>query len=1603
MKKTLLCLGLLLTYFGSQAQLLSGPEAAAIQKDAQQIRYDHRSTAPLYIEFKPNSFISAGSGFESLRKVLEMSSGDSWQIIRSDKDDLGMTHERFQQYYNQIKVETGEYILHQSQGRIVAANGMFFTHLNISTTPSLNEKAALQKALSNIGANKYLWDLSQNAQDLWLGHDHAAAYPKGELVILPSMGFEKQQQSALCWKFDVYAAEPHERYFIYVNAQSGKIEFKENRICTIAVTGSANTKYSGTQSIITDSVSAGNYRLRDATRGGGVETYNLLNGTNYGAAVDFTDADNNWTSVVNQDNAALDAHYGAEKTYDYYLSVHGRNSWNNLGGILKSYVHYSTAYNNAFWNGSVMTYGDGDGSTFSPLTELDICGHELSHGVTASSSNLVYSNESGALNESFSDIFGVSVDFFARPATANWTLADQSYTPATPGDGIRYMNNPNAAGNPDTYLGTSWYAGTADNGGVHTNSGVQNFWYYLLCTGGSGTNDGGFVYNVANITMAKARLIAYRNNTFYLTSGSQYADAGFYSLKSATDIYGPCSPEAYAVKNAWDAVGIYGLSLNANATASVSGSSCTGGTIQLAATGGNTYQWSGPGGFTSALQNPTIANAAAGNAGTYTCLVTTATGCTSTPTVVVALNASPTVSATGGTGGCQGNPVQLTANATVPGQGGNTGFNATAVAIPDNNATGITSNITISGSSSANALISVKIDSLIHTWDADLKIELIAPNGSTIILANQVGGSGDNFIRTNFITSAVTAIASGTAPFTGNFLPSTPFSGLSGSANGIWKLKISDLAGQDIGTLYKWSIVLPGNAIASYSWTPPATLNNAAIFNPVASPTSTTTYTVTVTDNSGCTASANTTVNVSNVSASTSITNVTCFDGLNGVVNLLLNGGSTPYTINWSNGATTSGLIGVGAGNYNYSVTDAGGCTINGTASVTQPTQLIAQLTPVSASCGIANGGVNVTVSGGSPAYSYFWSNNSFNQNLTNVSAGNYTLTVSDQNGCNATSSVAVDQTGQVLVSSIVTDASCGSSNGAVNITVTGAVAPVSYLWSNGAISQNIAGVVGGTYTVTVTSGNGCSGTATATVGTSGGSVAAPGAISGPTSACQNQSGVQYGVAAVAGATSYAWTLPAGATGSSTNNTITVNFGATYMGGNICVSALSPCGNSTASCQNLTRLTARPVTPASIAGGTISCPSSIKIFTTPSVVNATTYNWTVPVNASIISGQGTTSLTVSFNAAWVSGTLTVNATNCIGTSSNRTLALVSKPSTPSSIIGNKTAVCAGSTQVYSCPTTANATSYNWTVPAGAVINSGQGTTSISVTFPIPFLTGSVTVNGVNACTSGTVRSTNVRSTPAQPGVITGVFNNLCSSTSSYSIVASSTGATSYNWTVPAGAIILSGQGTTSISVQWPATNITAGSICVTSDNSCGSSTSRCQTGVTTLPARPAAISGATTVCASQTGVAFSCVTQPGVTYTWTVPAGSTIVSGQGTGTISVNWGSTAGNVGVKAVNSCGIASVRSLAVTINCRVEAMLAMNVNLFPNPATEETILSFDGIPGKYAVEVFDILGKSIFAKQSDQEQLTLQLNNIVAGVYFVKIQSEEGIQKTLRLVKE
>jgi len=301
----------------------------------------------------------------------------------------------------------------------------------------------------------------------------------------------------------------------------------------------------------------GNYRLRETSRGEGIATINAENGEGFSNYVDFVE--DSYPMVSEDNRVGVGIHWASERTYDYYLETFGRNSYDDDGGAIISYADWTKddEYNNAFWAGSFAGYGAGDGENRGSWGAIDVVGHELSHGVTDHTANLVYQGESGALNESFSDIFGAGVEFYAEGReNGDWLTGEDIYI--EPG-AIRSLINPKARSDPDTYLGEYWINinSSRDNGGVHTNSGVQNHWFYLLTEGGSGENDDGVSYQVTGIGLDDASSIAYRNLTHYLVPHSRYVDAATYSIQAAEDLFGEDSQQAGSVRSAWEAVGMY--------------------------------------------------------------------------------------------------------------------------------------------------------------------------------------------------------------------------------------------------------------------------------------------------------------------------------------------------------------------------------------------------------------------------------------------------------------------------------------------------------------------------------------------------------------------------------------------------------------------------------------------------------------------------------------------------------------------------------------------------------------------------------------------------------------------------------------------------------------------------------------------------------------------------------------------------------------------------------------------------------------------------------------------------------------------------------------
>lgn len=593
--------------FGLFAQKVNtGSEASANFTSAELIRASKYSTLPSYIQFRKDQQIEIDEFKVWMSKNFDFAPNIAFTLLRKDSDKLGHVHYRYQQTLDGKPIEDAIWIAHTKADKIYSLNGLIYQKISPASSAGLSQEVALGKALQFVNASTYKWEIAEEEKHLkWESEDQTASYyPQGELVFISSHYSFLAKDYRLAYKFNVYAHEPVSRAEIYVDANTGEV-LRQNEIIHHAdEPGTAHTGYSGERDIIADSFE-GEYRLHDGSRGDGVRTFDLNKGTSYGDAVDFIDDDNDWDNANPQlDEYATDAHWGAEMTYDYLLDVHGRNSIDNTGFQLNSYVHYGVNYFNAFWDGTRMTYGDGNGGSVTPLTSIDIAAHEVTHGLTTFTAGLIYFAESGALNESFSDIFGAAIERYARPDDYNWLLGEDI------GTHFRNMANPNAKSDPDTYFGDFWAdLGGGDSGGVHSNSGVQNFWFYLLTEGGTGTNDNGDDYDVTALGIDDASAIAFRNLTVYLTSSSQFDDARFYAIRSAEDLFGGCTVEVEETADAWYAVGV-GDVYDPTTTADFSTLDTYGCFVPYEVNftnesfNGLTYEWDFGDGSTSTEENP---------------------------------------------------------------------------------------------------------------------------------------------------------------------------------------------------------------------------------------------------------------------------------------------------------------------------------------------------------------------------------------------------------------------------------------------------------------------------------------------------------------------------------------------------------------------------------------------------------------------------------------------------------------------------------------------------------------------------------------------------------------------------------------------------------------------------------------------------------------------------------------------------------------------------------------------------------------------------------------------------------------------------------------
>jgi Zn-dependent metalloprotease len=469
----------------------------------------------------------------------------------TDRD--GGTHVRMDRTYGGLPVLGGDLVVHQSaSGAWEGASRTLRAPLALPVEPTLVRAAATAKALAPSKATRSIVNLRAADVEPRLVVDTLTGEPRLAFEVL-TLGRRADGTPS--------------RLATYVDATSGQVVRREEQIHT--ADGSGRSLYSGTVTVQVTR-SGASYQLKDATRGNATTTdmqnkidsalCTLLGiGCSNGVAFNSPDPSFGNGTTGDRQSAAVDAHYGAAATFDYFKDVHGRNGIFGDGRGTPSRVHYGNKYVNAFWDGAKMTYGDGDGVEIGPLVSLDVAGHEMSHGVTESTANLAYSGESGGLNEATSDIFGTMVEFHAANANDPGDYHIGEELDLASGQGFRRMDNPALDG-----ASLNCWSATAGSADVHYSSGIGNHFFYLLAEGSGTRQIGGRTHTsptcdgstVAGIGSGDAARIWFRALDVFMTSGTTYAQARTATLAAAGDLFGAGSSQRAAVAAAWSAVNV---------------------------------------------------------------------------------------------------------------------------------------------------------------------------------------------------------------------------------------------------------------------------------------------------------------------------------------------------------------------------------------------------------------------------------------------------------------------------------------------------------------------------------------------------------------------------------------------------------------------------------------------------------------------------------------------------------------------------------------------------------------------------------------------------------------------------------------------------------------------------------------------------------------------------------------------------------------------------------------------------------------------------------------------------------------------------------------
>ncbi|MFB6320747.1 M4 family metallopeptidase [Saccharicrinis sp. FJH54] len=474
---------------------------------------------------------------KSVQTTTRLNDPEKELIIRSvTTDNLGMTHIKAQQYYKGIEVYGGESFLHIKTDKDLFNGKICLVDPDVRTVPVLTEKEALEKVKNDI-TSKTICRTIPESHKILLSYEPV----KPGLIIY---------ENRLAYRVE-YRPNIIEEWIYFIDARDGSVIKSYNNTKSDGPVTATATDLNNVQRTINTYLEKGTYYMmnisepmfNNETGEGQILT---LNGQNTSTQnldyIHITSANNTWNNPT-----AVSAHYNATTSYLYYKNTFNRNSINGQGGNIISLINIAnddgSSMENAFWNGKAAFYGNG-GVNFKPLAgALDVTAHELGHGIVSNTANLEYQGQSGAINESYADIFGSMVD------REDWLIGeDITKTTFSPSGALRNMADPHNMGTSlnDPYWQPAhlkeMYIGNQDNGGVHINSGIGNHAYYLFATA---------------VTKSKAEQVFYRALTTYLTSKSQFTDFRIAVIQAAKDLYGESSTEVTKAGEAFDAVGIY--------------------------------------------------------------------------------------------------------------------------------------------------------------------------------------------------------------------------------------------------------------------------------------------------------------------------------------------------------------------------------------------------------------------------------------------------------------------------------------------------------------------------------------------------------------------------------------------------------------------------------------------------------------------------------------------------------------------------------------------------------------------------------------------------------------------------------------------------------------------------------------------------------------------------------------------------------------------------------------------------------------------------------------------------------------------------------------